>query len=1230
MIHVLNHDSEIIDFINKTDNAIIHAEYKREKETNSELLDLTILSKRAKHFKENNRLIIQDKQNAYREFIIQHIEDSGSYIDVEATASYVVDIGTAKPIPAGKYEKMSVTQKLDEVLRDTGWITGDCDYGGVRTNSWDSVRTPYEMIAQLETSHQLESSFEVKIEGNEVVERRVNMIEPSHLFNGNEIEYGKDLLEMKRTVDFSEIVTALLAFGPENDKGERLTTVVKDDEAQEQFGLPTRYIWGIYEPESDDSNMTLERLTTLATTELNKRKSATVSYEINVADIEKQFPHEIIRFGDIVRIKNEDFVPSLYAESEVIGFTHDLITDDITYIFGNVIEYKENDILKYLRNNIDKLNKKLIDNISNINTIVGDVTDQLEYYERKIFKGSTVPENPVNDMLWYDTSNPNVAVLRRYWNGEWLNETVDDVEKIGGVAREKALYDSIKNAFENLAIQHSKLMDETYSVLNSEYLVDTDLKGKLHTELNNVDNVFQSIQTGLNAMTSDTATIGALIDIQAQFGTYRQKLQDLYKALQNAKVSADKRLQLLQSQYTDQKFNDALNKVASKFGLTVDSNNNMVGTPDVIEKAIQASRDDTAEQLKSYVKSVDYQTDKNGIVERLDNADSERKQLSNQISDKVSLSEYRNGVKALDEKVDGINIGSTNLLLNSKDRSDFLLNNPTHSYLTILLSSPLIVGETYTFSCDFITDDPNQSGQTSIYPYTPAGVRQDVKINNGKVLVTFIATVASTRILVYKDVAGKSNSNLNVRIANAMLVKGNKVTDYTQAPEETEKRLTNYETSINQNGKDIQQRATKEEFNANKKTLSKVISDFTNNVATGMTFTYDDNGAIQTMNMGPEGIKLDARKININDGDVLIQNGQTFIKDAYIDKLFSSAATINYLNSVDITAKRLQASDKGTTVNIENGSVTIKRDDGYRMEIGIDGVTMYNPGGSSRFRMDRLYVESAALGTSNSNLYLAADINHEVRAVDVSQIPSDGIASSYRYVPVRADYFIGNQLIINSGTNLYLGTNDEVRVTSRGGYDGSNTIYRNVRAYGYYGDFIESTSTTKSPNFYVRADTEVRFTKTGSTTSHTDVRGNFANFDGIRNNSSNSNLYFGTDGEVRIMGKSFKDSNVYRDIRFGNWTSMSSEKFKHDIQPWNYSVLDAFRNDLQLYSYKLDSEKETDYLRNHHGIIIEREIPIEWRHKDGFDGNEILFWNSKAIQELIRKIDLLEEQINGK
>ena len=65
-----------------------------------------------------------------------------------------------------------------------------------------------------------------------------------------------------------------------------------------------------------------------------------------------------------------------------------------------------------------------------MNTIVSDVVaGKLEYYERKIFKGAEPPENPQNDTLWYDTSNSDVAVLRRYWDGEWITQTADDVEK---------------------------------------------------------------------------------------------------------------------------------------------------------------------------------------------------------------------------------------------------------------------------------------------------------------------------------------------------------------------------------------------------------------------------------------------------------------------------------------------------------------------------------------------------------------------------------------------------------------------------------------------------------------------------------------------------------------------------------------------------------------------------------------------------------------------------------
>ncbi|WP_394868206.1 phage tail spike protein [Staphylococcus borealis] len=1581
MIHVLNHNSEIIDFISRSDNVVIHSEYKREKENNSELLDLTILSSRAKHFKENNRIIIQDKSNQYREFIIQHIEDSGQYIDVEATASYVVDIGTAKPIPAGKYEKMSVTQKLDEVLRDTDWVTGDCDYGGVRTNSWTSVRTPYEMISQLETSHALESDFEIIIEGNEVVERRVNMRKPNSLFKGKEIEYGKDLTEMKRTVDFSEVVTALFAFGPEDDKGNRISLVVTDDEAQEQFGLPTRYIWGIYEPESDDENMTTDRLKTLARTELNKRKSATVSYEISTFDIEKQFPHEVIRFGDKVRIKNSDFVPSLYAESEVIGFTHDLISDDIVYTFGNVVEYAEDDLLKYFKGKLNEINQKLNDNFTNINTIVNDaVAGELEYYERKIFKGAEPPENPQNDTLWYDTSNPDVAVLRRYWNGEWITQTADDVEKIGGLRREQVMYRDLNNSFINLTIQHSKLQNDVYDVLNNEYLVDDDLKANLNQALSDVDSVYQNIKTNLDSMDEDTATIGKLVDTQTLFTVYREKLQTLYKYVTDAKISIDKRLKLLQSQYTDEKFNDAMDKIAqtlpngrwdsenqrlyadipnrndvnnvrqalqeytdgqisdlnSVLGKEIDSkinttkseinanissverkidgievggrnlalnsnalyqNSNYLiaeytlskpmevgktytitvkgnventdgglailcdkgryfisrntdkiseniyrvtfeavndryitdnirlynfpnstsisadiewikleegnkGTdwtpaPEDLQRQIQQSQKDAEESAKAYanaqdelkqtetkayadgivtkeeqrsiadaiakrdeakryaeqkaqeaqnaanqntlnaikpittrvttnetkiseldkqislmaksddvaqklrdvdgrltplettvesnkatldilptqidskVSKQDYTLDKDEIVTRLDNADSQRQQLSNEITDKVTITKFESGIAEAknytdnikqqtttytDDKFNNLSVGGRNLALNS----NVLYQNSNYLIAEYTLSKPMEVGKTYTITVKGNVENTNGGLAILCDKGRYFISRNTDKISDNIYRVTFEAVndrYITDNIRLYNF---PNSTSISADIEWIKLEEGNKGTDWTPAPEDVKENIqqaetnakaytdaykksnevamTKLETSVSQLDGKVSIKVDEQKFNASRKTLSQVIAEISATTK-GINLSYDENGNIQSYTMDRNGIKIDGSKIDINQGDVVIQNGVTTIKDAYIDKLFSKNATIQYLNSIDITAKRLQSIDNNANVNIENGSITMTRADKEKLNLGVNGISMYNSNGSKRFSIDERLVTSAALGTSNANVYLGTGSNYEARIVDVSGLPSDGYVDSYRYRPLRAEGFYGNYWNINTADalgnpkNLYARplSGGELRVT----LNENTSNYQNVRVDGIFANFINVNELQgNSRNLYLMPlnNGEVRSTISGQVNNYAPIRAKSFYLEGgqIADNSS-GNSYIGTNGEWRFTSNQFYNggNTTYRDIRFGNWHAMSSEKFKYDIKEWNYSVLDAFRNDLQLYSYKLNSEKETNYARNHHGIIIEREIPIEWRHGDGFDGNEVMFWNTKAIQELIKKVDQLEEQLNA-
>lgn len=148
-------------------------------------------------------------------------------------------------------------------------------------------------------------------------------------------------------------------------------------------------------------------------------------------------------------------------------------------------------------------------------------------------------------------------------------------------------------------------------------------------------------------------------------------------------------------------------------------------------------------------------------------------------------------------ELEDISVGNVNLLLNSEYRDSFL-NNSTHSYTKYELTKPLKVGKTYTFACDFISNDERQSGKTSVYPYNPAGDRKDLEIQDGKVKYTFEATSESKNLLVYKDVAGQSNSDLNVHIENAILVEGNKIGNYQKAPQEIQENIDKVINNLDQ------------------------------------------------------------------------------------------------------------------------------------------------------------------------------------------------------------------------------------------------------------------------------------------------------------------------------------------------------------------------------------------------------------------------------------------------
>ncbi|UBH07836.1 phage tail spike protein [Macrococcus armenti] len=1184
MIHVLNFKDEIIDFISQNDEHIIQANHKRNINDRSETFDFTILSKRTEHLKERNRIIIQDSNKQYREFNIEHISsDIDGYTTVETSASYLQDIATAKPLGPMKLEKMTTMQALKEVLKDTGWEASDeTEYGGTRTTSWTSYNTKYEVLLQLCTTYDMMLDFYIELDNNTVKHRYVTLKKRNALFKGKEIVYGKDLTGLKRTVDLSSIKTALLCISPEDDKGQRIVLEVHDDEAQERFGLPKRYIWDVYEPESSDDKMTEDRLRTLGTTELNKRKVEIISYEVSSLDLKDSHPHEVIYLGDKVRVKNRDFSPPLYVEAEVVGEDYNLISKESNYLFGQYKEYREEDLRKAFEKRLNDIRSKLNDSISNVNTIVQETLDtELQYFEKKIIKSNTPPDNAVNDVLWLDTSNPNVPILKRYWNGEWIKSSVDNVEQIGGVTREKALFSELSNTFINLTIQHSKLLNEMYEVINNEYLVDESLKLSLNTNLDKTITTFNNIKTNLDSMTPDTATIGKLVDTQALFLKYREELQALYKVVEQAKISINARFKLLQSQYTDEKFNSAMETVAktlpngiwnpdtktltsdipsqakldslvnelklyvngqdsaleTKIGKSVDAkivdtkneftrqftevntkvDNLEIGGRNLIEKsdiipmnaALNMSRynegviecsistlyagirinaenllpnsnyvisykykkksgtlvafgghtdpafsrvnvlkvdnvistkkhndtdgvfvaDDTnihtveysfttpetivstncfyiqpnrgsatpetvvvdilefklekgnkatdwslapedidksindvtarvetveggltatnkkfetvyskteTEQLlnsnlqpiktdvsnaKSSITQLDkeiktkvsqtvYTTDQAKVVQRLNSADTERQQLSNQIADRVTLTEYTGGIKDAkdyaDSAVDGLEIGSRNLLLNSKVRKDVVGEKPAvYRFIRYTLSKPLEANKNYTLSFKYKTLIGDTLNKLTIRTWNPnygtwlLDAEQDKLITHN----FSVSTSGTKEILIYTGEMGTTGvGQTDIEIYEALLVEGNKSSTWTPAPEDTDQKLTTMKTEILQDGKKISQEVSQQIYNTSSKTLNQTLSRYINDISTGHQFTYDENGNISSFVVGNGGIKINGDKVNITANKEF---------SAMVNAVANKADETNIVNKINL-------SREGLDINVNN------------------------------------------------------------------------------------------------------------------------------------------------------------------------------------------------------------------------------------------------------------------------------------------------------------------------
>ncbi|MBJ8026072.1 phage tail spike protein, partial [Bacillus cereus] len=256
-------------------------------------------------------------------------------------------LGKANYIDPQRFEAKTVAEYVDIALKGTKWKKGNISYESFRSMTVDEFIDPLSFLKKIASLFELEIQYRTEVVGNHI-ERYVDMMKKRGQDTGKTIELEKDLIGIKRIENSQNICTALIGFV--KGEGDNIITIEKINnglpyitniDAFQRWNEKGKHKFGFYSPETDNENMSPERLKTLMEIEMKKCVNASVSYEVKAASIGRVFglAHELIHEGDTIRIKDTGFTPKLYLEARAIA-GDESFTDPTQdkYVFG---DYRE-------------------------------------------------------------------------------------------------------------------------------------------------------------------------------------------------------------------------------------------------------------------------------------------------------------------------------------------------------------------------------------------------------------------------------------------------------------------------------------------------------------------------------------------------------------------------------------------------------------------------------------------------------------------------------------------------------------------------------------------------------------------------------------------------------------------------------------------------------------------------------------------------------------------------
>ncbi|MCA1025791.1 phage tail protein [Cytobacillus kochii] len=326
-------------------------------------------------------ILYQNDDGKHQLFKVKEIQDTHSDGQLVRRV-YCENVAISELIGAIVRPVTFTSQNMEQIgtyiLAHTGWEIGECEYYGVRDIEFKDHITALQALHQAVSEFGMEIEYEVIFNGTRVSKRLIHIRNQRGEVTKKIFSYGKDLIQVERTEDSREVVTALIGVGKGDNQGNLLTIVNYDgsayldkgyfqvddyiysDEAFQRYNMNGRHIFGIFKDDKATNKRELLDNTLARLKEISKPR---FTYKLSVTLLEKLtgYEHEKVRLGDTVIVKDETFKPVLILEARVIELKRsktDPTTDEVTLGDFIPIVFTENDYINKVQQTLFEKEKQ--------------------------------------------------------------------------------------------------------------------------------------------------------------------------------------------------------------------------------------------------------------------------------------------------------------------------------------------------------------------------------------------------------------------------------------------------------------------------------------------------------------------------------------------------------------------------------------------------------------------------------------------------------------------------------------------------------------------------------------------------------------------------------------------------------------------------------------------------------------------------------------------------------